>query len=92
MLYSRCLLHAITELLFTERYKVKLQIVKSPVFGLILKKTRNIPIFNKNFIILPTSFKLFGNNLNKEEPSIENIGIITQTIDKYFNEQHNLNL
>ncbi|MGE7916237.1 hypothetical protein [Lysinibacillus xylanilyticus] len=81
-------------LIFKDKNSEKLTfvILKSPIIGLIIKKTKYIRIFNKNFIVLPTSFKLFGRTFNKEDPSIENIGVITQTIDKHFNKEHNLNL
>lgn len=81
-------------LLFKDKKSEKLTfvILKSPIIGLIIKKTKYLRIFNKNFMVLPTSFKLFGRTFNKEEPSIKNLGVITQTINKHFNKEHNLKL
>lgn len=69
-------------------------IIQTRFLGLLIKLSKIFKVNNTNITIclIPTSFQLLGKNINREEPSVRCIGIITQEIDKQFNNQHNLHL
>lgn len=56
-------------------------------FSKIFKVNPNITIF-----LIPISFQIFWKNVSREDPSVRSIGIITQEIDKQFNNRHNLHI
>ncbi|OEH54084.1 hypothetical protein AQ616_09970 [Oceanobacillus sp. E9] len=68
-------------------------IIQARFIGLLIRFSKIFKV-NKNITIciIPISFNLLGKNINKEDPSVRSIGIITQEIDKQFNDQHRLHI
>ncbi len=68
-------------------------IIQTRFIGLLIRFSKIFKV-NKNITIclIPTSFSLVGKSINREEPSVRSIGIITQKIDKQFNDKHALHI
>lgn len=67
-------------------------VIQLKLLGLFINKTKRVKIkkLNVTLYFIPASFKIFGKRVNKENPTIENLGIIRQEVDKQFNEKYDL--
>lgn len=66
------------------RNKLAFFVIDLKFLGLFLKRSmvKKITSWNITLFFIPSSFTLFGNIINKENPTVNNIGIIRQAIDK----------